>query len=529
MKRVMRYVLLSLAIATGMLQASCKGKPNKQAQPSHAKKGPRILTTDPQTQDPQAIVPNNAGDIDAGIRNLNYNKDEVLASSGEAVASFVPKEGMHKGDKFIVVRREKKSLATTPIDISIPDAMVSRSYPGAVQLADRLFVDNKPTLLTAKRKPLKISIDLPGLGRKNTAVVANPTYGNVSGAIDSLTNRWFKQASSTHKASARLQHNESMVYSKSQLAAALNINADFADKKLKVDFNAASSGEKKIMIARFKQIFYTVTATPPDSPSELFDDSVTFAELQNRGVSNATPPLIVSNVSYGREILVKMETNSKDSNVEAAFKAAAKGIEVEASGKYADIYKSSSFTVVVLGGGAKEHSQTVLGDFNAVRKVIADNAEFSANNPAFPLSYLSTFLKDNSVAAVHNNSEYVETTSTEYSSGKMTLYHNGWYVAKFSVEWDELSFDNKGNEVVTHKTWDGNDHNKTAPFSTVIPLPANAQHIQVLAKGATGLAWDPWRTAVHERNVPLTKEIKVSLWGASWSPTGEITHPNSQM
>ncbi|MBU5889783.1 thiol-activated cytolysin family protein, partial [Vibrio cholerae O1] len=79
--------------------------------------------------------------------------------------------------------------------------------------------------------------------------------------------------------------------------------------------------KKKVMILAYKQIFYTVSADLPKNPSDLFDDSVTFNDLKQKGVSNEAPPLMVSNVAYGRTIYVKLETTSSSKDVQAAFKA----------------------------------------------------------------------------------------------------------------------------------------------------------------------------------------------------------------
>ncbi|WP_179867005.1 thiol-activated cytolysin family protein, partial [Bacillus pseudomycoides] len=72
--------------------------------------------------------------IDTGIANLKYNNQEVLAVNGDKVESFVPKESTNSNGKFVVVEREKKSLTTSPVDISIIDSVANRTYPGAVQL-----------------------------------------------------------------------------------------------------------------------------------------------------------------------------------------------------------------------------------------------------------------------------------------------------------------------------------------------------------------------------------------------------------
>lgn len=465
-----------------------------------------------------------ASDIDTGIAKLNYNKNEVLAVNGDNIESFVPKEGLNSNGKFIVVERNKKSLTTSPVDISIIDSMTDRTYPGALQLANDSFADNQPNVLMCKRKPLNISIDLPGMKKENTITVQNPTYGNVSGAVDELISTWNDKYSSTHTLPARTQYSESMVHSKSQIASALNVNAKVLDNSLGIDFNAISNGEKKVMIAAYKQIFYTVSAELPNNPSDLFDDSVTFEELTRKGVSNSAPPVMVSNVAYGRTIYVKLETTSKSKDVQAAFEALIKNNNVKSSAQYKDILDESSFTAVVLGGDSKEHNKIITKDFDEIRNVIKDNAEFSLKNPGYPISYTSVFLKDNSIAAVHNKTDYIETTSTEYSKGKILLDHYGAYVAQFEVSWDEFSYDENGKEILTHKTWSGNYQDKTAHYSTVIPLPPNSKNIRIMARECTGLAWEWWRTIIDEYNVPLSKEIKVSIGGTTLYPSANISY-----
>lgn len=477
------------------------------------------------TQSAISIKTNMLNNIDEGIFNLNYNKNEVLASKGDKIESLVSKEGILDKGKFIVVERNKKTLKTTPVDISIIDSMTHRTYPGALQLADIDFVNNQPNLLSCKRKPINISIDLPGMKSENTIKVENPTYGNVKGSIDELISNWTKNHSPTHSLPARIQYSESMVYSESQISSALNINGNIIGKSLGIDFEGISKGEKKAMIAAYKQIFYTVSAEIPNDPSDLFDDSVTFRDLTRKGVSDKTPPTMVSNVAYGRTIYVKLETTSNNNDVQSAFKALlSDNNSIEAKAKYKDILEESSFTAVVLGGDSKEHNKVVTKDFNIIKGIIRDNAEFSPKNPAYPISYTSIFLKDNSVAAIHNNTEYVETKSTEYSSGKIKLDHRGAYVAQFKITWDEVSYDEKGNEVLSPKAWSGNWQDKTARFTSVMYLPANARNIRIYVRGCTGLAWEWWRTVIDEHNVSLSNEINVSIWGTTLSPRSSIEY-----
>lgn len=463
-------------------------------------------------------------DVDEGIYNLVYNKNEVLATNGDEIESFIPREGILSGDKFIVVERNKKSLKTTPIDISIVDSMTDRTYPGAIQLADIDLVNNQPNIVSVKRNPINISIDLPGMRSENTKEVKNPTYGNVKGAIDGLISDWSDKHSKTHSLPARIQYSESMVHSESQLSSALNINSGLINNGLGIDFESISNGDKKTMVAAYKQIFYTVSAERPHNPSDLFDGSVTFRDLERRGVSNERPPVMVSNVSYGRTIYVKLETTSKSDDVEVAFKTLLNDDNENAKRKYEDILEESSFTAIVLGGDPREHNKVVTTDFEEIRDIIKNNAEFSLRNPGYPISYTSTFLKDNAVAAINNNTEYIETNSQEYSSGKIKIDHRGAYVAQFEITWDEVSYDEDGKEVLEHKEWDGNREGRTARFTTVMHLPANARNIKIHAKECTGLAWEWWRTVIDEKNVPLAKEINISLGGTTLNPRGNISY-----
>lgn len=477
-----------------------------------------------KSEDKKKSEEDHTEEINDKIYSLNYNELEVLAKNGETIENFVPKEGVKKADKFIVIERKKKNINTTPVDISIIDSVTDRTYPAALQLANKGFTENKPDAVVTKRNPQKIHIDLPGMGDKATVEVNDPTYANVSTAIDNLVNQWHDNYSGGNTLPARTQYTESMVYSKSQIEAALNVNSKILDGTLGIDFKSISKGEKKVMIAAYKQIFYTVSANLPNNPADVFDKSVTFKDLQRKGVSNEAPPLFVSNVAYGRTVFVKLETSSKSNDVEAAFSAALKGTDVKTNGKYSDILENSSFTAVVLGGDAAEHNKVVTKDFDIIRNVIKDNATFSRKNPAYPISYTSVFLKNNKIAGVNNRTEYVETTSTEYTSGKINLSHQGAYVAQYEILWDEINYDDKGKEVITKRRWDNNWYSKTSPFSTVIPLGANSRNIRIMARECTGLAWEWWRKVIDERDVKLSKEINVNISGSTLSPYGSITY-----
>ncbi|WP_252230683.1 thiol-activated cytolysin family protein [Clostridium sp. ZBS15] len=465
---------------------------------------------------------NEINDIDKNIYGLSYNPDKILSSKGESVDSFVPAQGFDTPNKYIVVKREKKSISDSTADISIIDSINDRTYPGAIQLANRNLVENKPDIISCKRKPITISVDLPGMSDDGSKVVNSPTYSTVNSSINSLLDTWNTKYASKYTIPTRMSYTDAMVYSKSQLSTMFGCNFKILDKALNIDFNSIFKGEKQAMVVAYKQIFYTVSVDAPEKPSDLFGDNVSFDELALKGVDNENPPAYVSNVAYGRTIYVKLETTSKSANVKAAFKALVSNQDISGNTEYEDILEQSSFTATVLGGGAEAHNKVVTKDFNEIQNIIQNNSVYSPKNPGYPISYTSTFLKDNRIASVNNKTEYIETTSTEYTNGKIVLDHSGAYVAQFEVTWDEVSYDKDGNEIIEHKIWSGSDKDKTAHFNTEIYLKGNARNISVKAWECTGLAWEWWRQVIDAQNIPLVKERTFSIWGTTLYPKKSV-------
>lgn len=262
----------------------------------------------------------------------------------------------------------------------------------------------------------------------------------------------------------------------------------------------------------------------PVHPSDVFAPNVTWEELEQKGVKNQNPPAYISNVSYGRTIYVKVETTSKSLEIETTLKALIKDNKIDASVLNSSLLKTCSFTAVILGGDAAAHTQIITTqDFAEIQKIIAANAEFSAKNPGFPVSYTASFLKDGKVAKVNSTTDYIEIVSTEYSAASVRLIHTGGYVAKFYIDWKESSYDASGKQVLTPKSWSKNGQGLTAKFETVIPLPANTVNLHVKATENTGLAWEGWRT-ILDQDAKLSPEVVVEIWGTTLNQHGSVTY-----
>src|SRR3712207_1364573 len=230
------------------------------------------------------VFAKNSDDIDKNIYNLSYDPKKILSYNGESIENFIPAESCENSNKFIVIKREKKSVADSTADISVIDSMNDRTYPGAIQLANRNLVENKPDIISCERKPITISIDLPGMCEDGRKVIESPDYSTVKAGINSLLDTWNTKYASRYTIPTKVSYSDTMVYSKSQLSTMLGCDFKALNKALNIDFDAIYKGQKKVMLLAYKQIFYTVSVDAPKRPSDLFGNNVTTEDLALKGI-----------------------------------------------------------------------------------------------------------------------------------------------------------------------------------------------------------------------------------------------------
>lgn len=458
------------------------------------------------------------------IRELKYDPQELLSVQGDDITSFIPNTGRHDQQKYIVVHRRKASLTTESAELSALENIKNSIYPGAILLANRALVDNTPTVPAFSRAPMRFHIDLPGLGKDGTFTIENPTQSALEAAIDEKFAEWCDKYSKDYQINAAIRYKDSMAYSESQISAALNLNYKSAAADLGIDFKAISEGKRSVMICEYEQIFYTVKCDKPEMPAQFFADSVTWQDLQAKGISNNAPPAYVHAVSYGRRVFIKLESKSTSDHVEAALRASMEDdFNIDANAEYKQILENTSMSVIVLGGGIRYACELIQAkELKEVKKILAQSAMCGKDNPGRLFSYTCNFLKDDAVAVIKDASKYIETTCTEYADGTITLHQDGGYVGQFRVTWKKRTYDDKGAEVVQDGSWEGNGKDRTSPFSTDINLEGNCFDIHVEAKECTGLAWEWWRKLIDVSHVPLVKHRTFHIGGSTLNPTKSI-------
>ena len=448
--------------------------------------------------------------------DLNYDKTNILTRRGEAIENYTNTSTKQQGNEFVVVEKVKKNLSSGHADVAINGN--GDIFLGALFKANQDLLENKPQQISLDRSKGRISVDLPGMVGGDSYVDATPTVSGMQEGVNTLLNRWHEKYAGKNPAPARMQYESTSAYSMNQLKAKFGSDFEKVGVNLKIDFEAVNKGEKQIEVVDFKQVYYTANFDAPKNPSDVFASGVTVDQLKARGIDENTPPVYVSSVSYGRQMYVKFETTSKSTELKAAINAVIKGVPIKAESEWARVLKNTTVTVSIVGGNADGAARVVTGTVEDLKKLIQEGATFSTQNPAVPISYKTAFLKDNQVATIQSNTDYIETKVTSYKNGYLNLHHKGAYIARYYVYWDEVTYDKDGVESIRSRQWEHNGQNRTAGFQTELQFKGNVRNLRVKIQEKTGLVWEPWRTVYNRTDLPLVQKRTIVNSGTTIRP-----------
>uniref|UniRef100_UPI0021759420 thiol-activated cytolysin family protein n=1 Tax=Streptococcus pseudopneumoniae TaxID=257758 RepID=UPI0021759420 len=467
-------------------------------------------------QDRTAPVVNQTSALKDYLFGLTYNPLDILTRKGETLENRYNTSAKEQNGEFVVVEKIKKTLSTGTADVSINGNQ--NVFLGGLYKANQNLLENQPELISLARAKGTVSVDLPGMIQSDSRIEADPTTSGMQSAMNTLVERWTKNYSSSHSVPARVQYESTTAYSMNQLKAKFGADFEKAGAPLKIDFEAVQKGEKQIEVVNFKQIYYTATFDAPTNPAAVFDKSVTPEDLKQRGVDSQTPPVYVSNVSYGRQIYVKFESTSKSTELKAAINAVIKGATIAPNSEWSRLLKNTSVTAVIVGGNASGAAKVVTGTVENLKELIREGANFSAQSPAVPISYKTAFLKDNAQATLQNSTDYIETKVTSYKNGFLKLHHKGAYIARYYIYWDEITYDEQGNPEIRSRQWEDNGKNRTSGFQTEIQFRGNVRNLRIKVQEKTGLVWEPWRTVYNRTDLPLVQQRTITHWGTTLNP-----------
>lgn len=295
------------------------------------------------------------------------------------------------------------SLTDTPDDIVIfsPDSEIF--WLGALLQGDGYArgLGSLQELPIRQRAPLSMYIDL--LTENVTRTVADPTGATVGPALGELIQA---ATDAGHVAGSSISFDQTRTHSLEQAALDLNISANYLGTTVSSSLSYEESLEQNVLTAYFVQKMFTLSMVLPQTPGEMFSNSFTQERLQDQvdlgRLSPENPPTYISNIVYGRMLMLTMTSTRSFTEMEAALSASRDGIgSGSVDGSHLQVLQESTIRVASVGGvddGVEGLIKTGrLGEY------------FDADAPltsARPLSYTVRNLGDNSIAKVSETTVY---------------------------------------------------------------------------------------------------------------------------
>lgn len=148
-------------------------------------------------------------------------------------------------------------------------------------------------------------------------------------------------------------------------------------------------------------------------PADYFSPEVLANEVETGILEKVgNPPTYIKSITYGRMLLVFIESSSVQDSLNAAVEAKFSGYGVSgqldlSAGKKTAL-DNSKITLISLGGAAEGVVKLISGNkLDSLMAYVKNGQNFSKNSPAFPISYVCRYLKNNEAAHISYTTNYV--------------------------------------------------------------------------------------------------------------------------
>lgn len=319
---------------------------------------------------------------------------------GEEIGETVPEIDWETN---LVCTHTECSLTATPEDIVTYNPGSEILYLGSLIQGDSYIggVGSIAELPIRERAPLSLTIDFHTT--ESSATVENPTAATVGDAIHNLVAQAQAQG---HQAGSSIFYNQTTSHSLEQSALSLGMSARYMGATVRASLKAEATHEESTIAAYFIQRMFTTSMVLPDQPRDLFSSDFTQEKLDEQvamgriGPDNL--PVYVSNIVWGRLMVLTMTSTMEASRMKAALAASYAGMSGSVAAEHLEVLEQSTIKLVTVGGDAQVALDFLrsgnLGDF------FAEDAPLTT---AVPLSYtLRNLDADNSIATVSETTTY---------------------------------------------------------------------------------------------------------------------------
>lgn len=352
---------------------------------------------DENTPTPDKLVQDDGQEIDENVRALDKLKQD--SSHKETPTDDPPSISAVTidGQPFVVTSRKYEMAAEFNEQLAL-DPTSDVIWVGALIDAETIPT-GQYTPITAKRAPITISISLEHIDGNKSKKVVDPKLSTIREAIGEMLAQ-----ETTGATPAKITFMVEDVHSEEQLKIAVGSSYSDGFGSVKGQFDFSDEEIQTRLLVKFMQVYYTVDVDIPEKPSDFFDSSVKWDDLQSQ-ISTNSSPMYISTITYGRMALFSFESSEESRDVAAAVSAAFGGYKGSMSTEYTEILKSSKIQATIFGGSGSSAVGAING-FEGIKGYILEGGNFDKDTAAAPLSYKMRYLKDNSIGGIILSSEY---------------------------------------------------------------------------------------------------------------------------
>jgi len=408
--------------------------------------------------------------INEYILGLNFNHEQLLQTQSIPDGESQRDEGDPYNDPDVPSSPQQgtvTSCSLTDVDLStnFDDVAILRPtadviYPGALVLADNNLWRGAPTPLALNRAPVTLRVDLPGIGSNGNMEVEDPNFATVDAALDDALEWWNDNAYvDGYRNGSNSIYKAATAYSSRQLAIDVGLTMEWATGgAMEAQLGFETNSERRVASLVYKQEFYRVNMNTPMSPAAVFGSGASLTQVQNL-INSDAPPAYVSSVSYGRIIMLRMESTNMDTsiNLDAVLKYAS-GVGQGTgtiNSTFEEVLQESTIDLITIGGNAEVAASAIdlanieegHGSINHI--IEGENAFYSRNNPGVPIAYTIRLLQDNTLAKMGYTSEYTtrQCSSTPFSHEQINVENNSIHDCRFRFRYKGQNSDTYYNSA----------------------------------------------------------------------------------
>ncbi|WP_154066564.1 thiol-activated cytolysin C-terminal domain-containing protein [Enterococcus gallinarum] len=100
----------------------------------------------------------------------------------------------------------------------------------------------------------------------------------------------------------------------------------------------------------------------------------------------------------------------------------------------------------------------------------------------------------------------------------LSLKHNGGYVSRYTITWEEAHESSSGEIINEKKEWIGNGKDILLGNVSNIGISSKAQNIQIKIEECTGIASEWWKTIFEKEYSSLNNDLNLEIAGTTLHP-----------